>query len=320
MILCPECSNECSAQATACPKCGHPFVVEQDTVIVTPTPPKPQPEVIVTAAPKKKNGFPAWAFVPIALAAVLLVFALLWMTQNNQEEANTNVNVRVRETAQANSRAVNTSSQQPTTVNPPSSADSTVVVPPSTQTNVPSSTTTTVPPSSTTSAPTSLPPSSSQTVVTEPTTATKGNLTVTTTLLTRTGSKQPIRKEKLYLLSKDLNEILSKAGIEPTEGDYASTLGAAVADPLRKDELNKMLAAIKPYIVASTITDGSGKAVFKDVKPDNYYLFGVTKTGNSASVWNTSVFLNTGENTIELNAVKPEEPSRKVADYEDDEE
>jgi hypothetical protein len=300
MIICPECKNECSAQATACPNCGHPFVQDMETVVVTP---KLRPEpVIVAAAPRQKSdGFPAWAFVPIALALVLVIFGFIWLAQRNPNNTEENTNVHTRQTTAVNSnRVATTTVVEPPTVtnNPPAGASSTVMTPPTT-TNVSSS-----------SATTNLPPASGVTAnpSASPINAVpdKSNLSVTATLTGSRGGKKPVTREKLYLLSKDLNEIFRQAGLEATEGDFTTTLGAAVADPSRKEQLNKMLAAVKPYIVASTLTDANGKAAFKDVKPSSYYLFAVHKTGNSANVWNESITLNSGENTITLNAAEPD--------------
>lgn len=300
MIICPECRNEVSAQATTCPKCGYPLMIEPDTVIITPTPPpviEPAPIIVREVLTEEKSNFPAWALVPIALALVVVIFGLIWMMNRNQNDANDNANARIA--ASVNSRATRTAEQIPSTVNPPTTAGSTVVVP-STANPATGDYSSSVPPT----APTNLPPAGSETVVTNPP-SDKGNLLLTATVLTSKGIKQPVKAEKFYLLSKDLETILSNANIEATEGSYASTLGAAIADPNRKDELQKCLAAINPYIVARTLSDSTGNASFKNVKPDSYYLFGVHKTGNSASVWNTSVAVNPGENTIALNGSVP---------------
>lgn len=304
MIRCPECQSEVSAQAAACPKCGYPLTVETDTVIITPTPPpiiEPPPVVVVRKVVAEKRGFPAWALVPIALALVVVTFGFIWMlNRDNQANNNSNSNLRIATTG--NSTVRTTQQTSTTTINPPSSADSTIVVPPP-PSNYPNSVLPT----------TNLPAANSETVVTVPP-ADKGNLVLTANVLTSRGTAQPVKAEKFYLLSKDLEAILSTAGVESTEGSYASTLGAAIADPNRKDELQKCLAAINPYIVARTLSDAAGKASFKDVKPNNYYLFGVTKVGNSASVWNTSVAINPGENTIALNSSAPAPGASDAAD------
>ncbi len=309
MIRCPECHNEVSAQAAACPNCGYPLATEPDTVIITPPPPLVErPPVIVREAfVEEKSNFPAWALVPIALALVLVIFGLIWMMNRNNANDNANLQAVSNTTTTINSRTTRTEQLPPTTINPPSSAGSTVVVPPTMTSVPPSSYPNSVPPS----VPTNLPPAGSETVITNPPTD-KGNLTLTASVLTTKGIKQPVRAEKFYLLSKDLETILGEAGIEATEGTYSSTLGAAIADPSRKEELQKCLAAITPYIVSKTLSNATGNASFKNVKPNNYYLFGVTKVGNSASVWNTNVTINPGENTIALNGSVPTPISPEV--------
>lgn len=314
LIRCPECHNEVSAQATACPKCGYPLTAEPDTVIITPTPPPVErpPVIIREAIVEEKSNFPAWALVPIALALVFVIFGFIWMMSRNDANANDNANLRGVGNTSTNSRIVRTNEQvsTTTTVNPPTSSGSTVVVPPSTTSLPPSSYPNSVPSSA---PPTNLPPAGSETVVSNPPTD-KGNLMLTANVLTSKGTKQPVRAEKFYLLSKDLETILGEAGIEATEGTYSSTLGAAIADPSRKEVLQKCLAAISPYIVSRTLSNSTGNASFKNVKPDNYYLFGVTKVGNSASVWNTSVTVNPGENTIALNGSVPAPVAPEVVD------
>jgi hypothetical protein len=129
-----------------------------------------------------------------------------------------------------------------------------------------------------------------------------GNLEIKATVAGRTGSTQPVRQEKFYLLNKSLDEILSRANIEPEEGDLASTCAAAVIDPARRETRQKCLAAINPHIVYRVTTDAGGKGTFKDVKPDSYYVFGVTKVGtDSYAIWNTTVTVNPGENLLNLN-------------------
>lgn len=312
LMVCPECGKEVSTEATACPNCAYPFV-EQDTVVVTPPVERP---VVVAPPVRREKSFPNWLFVPIALALAFVVFGFIWMMSENQETANDNINVRIRETASANSRSRNaaTGDVPPTTVNPPTSADSTVVVPPSSSDSSSSYPNTLPPSSSSSSVPSTLPPASSDTVTAPP--RDRGKLAVTATITNNRGAKTPVRREKLYLLKEDLDTIMTKAKIEPEEGTYSATLGAAIADPARKALLDKMLAAIKPYIVASVTTDANGKAEFPDIKPDSYYLFGVTKVGNSASVWNTGITINPGDNTISLDGVAPSPDTTSQLEYE----
>jgi hypothetical protein len=311
-MICPDCGNECSTEATACPQCAHPFI-ERETVIRQPVVPVVAPvearKVVVRDVPREKS-FPNWLFAPIAIVLVVLVFAILYMMRDTREdEAAANANSRVRETAAANSRTTTTTSTStvPQTVNPAQSAGGSTVTVPSTDSSIPSSSTVTTAPNnlpSSGSSSTTVPQAGSGTTATESIPKDKGDLKVKATIVGNRGS-QPVKAEKFYLLDKDLESILSKAGIEMEAGDYASTLGAAIADPNRKDLLQKCLAAIKPHIIASTLTDATGAAQFKGVKPDSYYLFGVHKIGNSASVWNTSISIQAGDNSINLDGTAP---------------
>ena len=303
MILCPECSNECSAAAASCPACGHPFTPEVETVVHTVAPPVVPPARVVVTEPRREKGFQNWMLAPLALVLVALVFGLMMFMRGNQDDANENVNVRIKERAAANSMQTNrtiTSADSQTVTSVPQSADSsTVVVPPGQTTrdlNVPSAPTYSSD-SSLPSSTTSLPPATT----TSSMPSDKGNVELKATIVGRTGTSQTVKKEKFYLLSKDLNTILDKAGLEPEEGSYETTLGVLRADPTRSADLKKYLAAITPYIIASTTTDANGTAQFKNVKPDNYYLFGMTKVGDSVSVWNTSVVVNPGDNSIAVN-------------------
>lgn len=298
LIICPDCGNECSVQAVSCPNCGHPFetpvLVEEPTVIASKpevliAPAAPRPEVFIAPVAPKKD-FPYWVFVPLAILLVAVVFGFIYMAQTD-ETANKNVNVNIRQRETANTPRTTVNSQTATA--PPSrtvESDSVTVVPPS---NPPQTVTVPDAPATTATVP--------STTTTAPPVTTKGDLAVTATVVNSKGTKQAVRQEKIYLLDEDLETILSKARIENETGDYSATLGAALADPNKKDLLAKCLAAIKPHIIYSTTTDGSGKASFKNIEPDNYYLFGVTKSGNSAAVWNTTITIAAGGNSIALN-------------------
>ena len=302
LMICPECGNEVSDQAAACPKCGHPF--EAATVVVPAAPPPPvvHEPVIVARPPRRDKSFPNWVFIPvIVILAVVALFMFLMMRENSDENANsTQVNLRVRETETARTRTVTNSEAQTGTA-----TTETVTTAPRTIESAP---VTTVPDSSVSSSiPQTAYPSTGTTSTTTTTTGTnppsdKGNLEIRATVAGRTGSTQPVRQEKFYLLDKSLDEILSRADIDPEEGDLSSTCAAAVIDPARRATREKCLAAIKPHILYSVTTDSSGKGAFKNVKPDNYYVFGVTKVGSdSYAIWNTTVTVNPGENALNLN-------------------
>ncbi len=282
---CPECGHEVSIEAVACPSCGRPLSAPTPVI---------QRKVIVAERPTDE-GFPKWVIVPIVILALVVVFLLIAITRNNEENANTrtvNVNLGTQRTS--------TDSRDSTrTANPPN------------QVEVPSSSTTINPPPTTTapsypSASTTVP--SSQSEVTVP--ADKGLVVIDAKVSTKTGT-QSVKNEKFYLLDKDLETILSDADLEPIEGNSLSdSFGLAVLYPDRYGDFQRgALNAIKKHIKYNATTDGGGKASMKDVKPDSYYLFGITKTRNGFAIWSSPVSIIGGENKLNLQPARLNEMS-----------
>ncbi|MBC7795340.1 MAG: zinc ribbon domain-containing protein [Pyrinomonadaceae bacterium] len=309
MINCPECGNECSALAPICPNCGHPFAPA-----VVPTPVPQQPRVVIREVPQSDNGgFKPWMLAPLIIVAAIIAFGVILFTRDNAETANNNANVRIQETRTTRTTVANNDVVSTTIPSTSSGTTTSRTV----ETSVPSSssvTTTTLPPTTTT-----LPPTSSTSSTTSTTTSApvrdKGVVAITATVENSSGTKQTVKKEKFYLLDEDLETILSKAGIEREGSDYASTCGASLIDSTMRDTLQKCNAAIKPHILYSTLSDSSGKASFKDVKPDDYHIYGVTKVGNSYAIWNTSINVNAGDNIINLNGNVTPVSSQSIGTY-----
>ncbi len=282
---CPECGHEVSIEAVACPNCGRPLSAPTPVI---------QRKVIVTERPTD-DGFPKWVIVPIVILAVVVVFLLIAITRNTEENANTRtVNVNL-----ATERRSTDSRDSTRTVNPPN------------QVEVPSSSTTINPPPTTTapsypSSSTTVP--SSQTEVTVP--ADKGLVVIDAKVTTKTGT-QSVKNEKFYLLDKDLETILSDADLEAIEGNSLSdSFGLAVLYPDRYGDFRRnALSAIQKHIKYNATTDGGGKASMKDVKPDSYYLFGITKTRNGFAIWSSPVSIIGGENKLNLQPARLNEMS-----------
>lgn len=282
LITCPDCGSAVSTEAVACPKCGRPLA----PAIVEPLPPR---EVIIQEVPKEK-GFPAWIIAPIVIAIAVLAFVLIAITRSGEDDtANRNVNVRLSERETANSRTtrVQTGSGSTDVTVPRSSAPSEVTVPPSQNTTVGSA-----PSAPTTS---SAPP-------TETVKIGRSSLSIEAKLRNRSGTEQPVQKETFYILDKDLESILRDADIDDEQGQgLINAFGMSVLYPDRYAETNrKALAEINKHVVAKTLTDAQGKAKFPEVKTDSYYLFGITKTRDGFSVWNTPITLNDGQNILNL--------------------
>lgn len=289
LITCPECAHEVSAVAAACPNCGHPFA-----------PPVIHRKVVVAEAPER-DDFPKWIFIPLGLLGAVLLFALIAFMRNNEDDGR-NINVSVNTQRPAGGGL---ESERVTTTSSIPSQSSTVVVPPSQTTSVP-------PMSTTTTTTTTAPPATQQTIPGAPATTItapapdKGTVTLDAKIQTNSGSVQPVKAERFYLLNKDLESILSEAGIEDETGQgVVNAYGLSVVYPSRYAETNKKAAsAIAKHIVYRAQTDASGKASMKDVKPDGYYLYGITKTGTGFAVWSSPVNINAGQNELNLSPAR----------------
>ncbi len=277
LTICPDCGHEISVTATACPNCGRPLA---NPVI--------QRKVVVAEVPREDSGIPTWVFAVLGIMGVLLLVVFFVFMSRSDDDANRSVNVSVagRNDPAVNSRDTPRSTDSQTVTIPSTSAPSTVTVP---STSAPS--TDTVPPSSTTTV---------TTVPSEP--ATKGTVVIDAKIVGKTGSPQAVRNEKFYLLDKDLESILSEADIEPISGQsLTNSFGLAVMYPSRYSEFSsKALGAIKKHIKYDTLTDSGGKGQMKNIEPDSYYLFGVTKSGKGFAVWSSPVSIRNGENVLNL--------------------
>lgn len=282
LINCPECGSEISSTAVACPQCGHPIAA-----------PVVEKRVIVADAPRREEAFPKWVLVPLILIGAVILF-VVFMLLRKDEPDNKNINVNIARTGQSTERIPTSTSNisstsQPSTVTVPSSSDPTITTVP------PPTTVTSVPPGTTSSSVTEMSPD-------------KSAVSIEAKILTKNGAPQPVAKEKFYLLDKDLESILSQAKIDDGGQGVVNAFGVSVVNPSKYSEINqKALAAIKPHIVYSTTTDASGKAELKDVKPKNYYLFGITKRGNGFALWSSPVTINPGQNSLMLDPVTPTE-------------
>lgn len=256
-----------------CPECGHEISA---AAVACPNCGRPlSARPVVERAPviatiHRENGVPGWIFIPLGIiGAVLLIVFFVVMSRNN-EDANSNLAVNV--SARRSAANVERTSDIPS---------STVTVPPATETQ-----TVTVP--------------GSQTSVTS--SALKGSVTIDAKIANRTGAPQPVKNEKVYLLDKDLEMILSEAGLQPIEGQtLMNSLGLSVLYPDRFDAFNRdALRAIKDHIKYAGTTDSNGKAELGGIEPNNYYLFAVTKSGRGFAIWSSPVAINPGQNALNL--------------------
>jgi len=264
IIYCPECGHEISSAAVACPNCGRPLSAARPVVERT----------AVIAEPVRRDGVPTWIFIPLGIIGVILVVLFFVVMSRNSDDANSNLSVNVnarRPASAANTERVTTDippSSSVTTL-PPANAQSVTV--PGAQTDV------------------SVPP-------------TKGSVVIDAKISGKTGQPLPVKNEKFYLLDKDLESILSEAGLEPIEGQsLMNSLGLSVLYPDRFDQFNReALRAIKGHIKYAGTTDTSGKAEMGGIEPNSYYLFAVTKSGRGFAIWSSPVSIIPGQNALNL--------------------
>jgi len=286
LINCPECGHEISNEAVACPSCGRPMAAPTPVI---------RRKVVVAENPVDE-GFPKWVIAPIIILALVVIFLLIAITRNNEEAANTRT-VNVNLDSQRRSADSRETSRSETTV--------------PNQVEVPSSSTTDNPPSS--SSVPSYPPSSSTSVPSSVTNIPpdKGVVEINAKISNRTGDVQSVKNEKFYLLDKDLQSILSDADLEPIEGNSLSdSFGLAIMYPDRYGAFRRdALAAIQKHIKYSVTTGTDGSASIKNVEPDSYYLFGITKSGRGFAIWSSPVQIIGGENKLNLQPARLNEMS-----------
>lgn len=280
LILCPDCGQEVSTSAVACQHCGRPIA---DATL--------ERNVVIAEVPPVREEFPKWIFIPIAAFGMILLFTLFYFMRDADETANTNVNVSLANRRPTETRDTTSVRTEPNQINVPSSnAPSTVSVP------QPQSTTVTTIPSETT------------TVKND-----KGTVSFQAKVMTKNGGTQAVKNERFYLLKKDLEEVLEDADFEDETGQgLRNAFALSVLYPERYREINqKSLAAIKKNTVYATSTGAGGEAEIKDVKPDSYYLFAITKTRDGFAIWSSPVTINAGQNLINLNPAQMTEIERQ---------
>lgn len=281
LIYCPECGSEISNNAVACPSCGRPISAAPDPVV--------EKKFVVTTPEVRESGFPTWAFIPIGVVALILLFVAYAALRQPDDSANINVNVAARRGSTDPVRDTRVPSTDTQSVTVPPSGQ-TVTLPPSGQsvTLPPPGQTTTVP-GTTTAAPVAPPPD-------------KGTVVISARIAPLRGSPQTVRNAKFYLLDKDVETILSEAQIQPIEGNtLTGSLGLAIVFPDRYGDFQRSaMRAIAAHAKYSGTTDSGGSANLAGILPKEYYLFGITKVGHGFAMWDAPVSVIAGQNNLNL--------------------
>lgn len=270
---CIECGHEISTTAVACPNCGHPVVKPEPTI---------QKRVVVADATREES-FPKWVIAPIIILGVVVIFLLIAIARSDNEDANSrNVNVKIASSSRQSSEKRDSVPNE--------------VSVPSTSTEVPSTSTQTE----------TAPPPVTKIPSSETQIETTGKVSIEAKVMTKNGKIETVKAEKFYLLDKSLESILREAGLKPINGQsLLNSFGLSVLYPDKYGDFNEdALDAINDHIKYDTLTDNSGKGAMSNVKPDSYYLFGITKTANGFAIWSSPVTIKNGENKLNLSPAR----------------
>ena len=126
-------------------------------------------------------------------------------------------------------------------------------------------------------------------------------LAVVSGLVSQGGATSPLAGHPYTLLRRGYPEILASAGISVPAGISAykfvgNTCGARSAD------CQRMIEAIKGDAVAAIRADANGNGTFAGVTPGLYHLMIAAHVNNQSLVWDRSVQLQTGSNSITIDA------------------
>lgn len=126
----------------------------------------------------------------------------------------------------------------------------------------------------------------------------------------------PVANTAFYLLSRDLVETLKAEKFEFADDDdkrakskersdeqYLQATAHAFMSSEREDaEWVEVLvtAAIAKHRVARLETDRDGAAMLEQIKPGNYFLFGLARAHDTVFVWHEPVRVEAGKNRITL--------------------
>lgn len=271
LIHCLECGHEISKVAIACPNCGRPI---QGMPVAGRT-------VVVAERPREEGGFPTWAFILLGIFGVILLFVLFAVIRRDDDEANQRVNVNLDSERRQTADRTTTAGEPHSGSTSATERQSGRIVPPSSsqKVNVPGS----------------------QTAVSE-VPATKSTVMMEAKVVARDGSHQAMRGQKVYLLDKDIESILTEAELEPIDGQsLLNSFGLSILNPDRYAEFKRnAFRAIKDHIKYAGQTDAAGKAQLGGVEPNIYFVFAIGKAGNGFAVWSSPVSVLAGENVLNL--------------------
>jgi hypothetical protein len=131
-----------------------------------------------------------------------------------------------------------------------------------------------------------------------------GVLSIQVGIVYKMGGSQAVARVPFFLLDKDLNAILSEAGLQPDRGmNLLNTFAFATrfqGQSKYAQFYQTAMRAIQPHVVAQTVTGFDGVGQFPAVAAGIYYVMGYTQTRGGFALWNVSVGVATGQSSFVL--------------------
>jgi hypothetical protein len=111
------------------------------------------------------------------------------------------------------------------------------------------------------------------------------------------GGTQAVAREDFLLLDADFRELLWQQGTKLGFGELSALY---LYPELHQEDVRNMTTVLKAHTVSAATTDFQGRASFPSVAPGKYWVVGFTRTRGGCAVWNVSILLRPGENSLIL--------------------
>jgi hypothetical protein len=115
----------------------------------------------------------------------------------------------------------------------------------------------------------------------------------------QSGAANPLTGHALFLAKGSFNDLLVKSGIHAPAGK-TPIQGWDLTCQQKLPLCAQAFIGLRPFMIAASRIDPSGKATFLGVPAGSYYVFGTTHANNLALSWNVRVDLKSGTNSIVL--------------------
>ena len=125
-----------------------------------------------------------------------------------------------------------------------------------------------------------------------------GSLQIEAQIIYKVGGPQPVARETFLLLDTDIDQL------PETQEALKEASGELLIHKLKRIDffLNEGRNILERHKVQSGQTDFKGQVTFENIKPGDYWIFGIADTRSEARpmVWNVRTTVKPGENKLAL--------------------